>query len=88
MNSIMPSPIPSRATAEPPSGTPVAEFAEKLKKSWLPPAFWTVKAHVATVSSNPSALMMPVPVMFRNVAVWSYNRCAHEIEREPLPLMQ
>jgi hypothetical protein len=52
MNSITPNPIPSRATAEPPSGT-VAAFAEKLKKIWLPPAFWDVKAHAPSVGSIP-----------------------------------
>ena len=67
---------PSNMTAEPPSGTPcVAEFAEKLKKSWLPPAFWTVKAHVAAVDVKPLPLMKPVPVMLRKVAV-----CATTVE--------
>src|SRR3954447_24349605 len=76
MNPTTPSPIPRRATAEPPSGTPcVAEFAEKLKKSWLPPAFWTVKAHVAAVDVKPLPLMKPVPVMLRKVAV-----CATTVE--------
>src|ERR1051325_8816003 len=62
--------IPSRATAEPPSGTPTeAVFAEKLKKSPVPPpAFWTVNAHLAVVASNPLPLTVPTPVMLRNVA--------------------
>src|SRR5215472_16682752 len=60
--------IPSRATAEPPSGTEVELFAEKLKLILgPPPAFWTVKAQLAVVSSKPGPVMVPVPLMSRNV---------------------
>ena len=62
----------SRETAEPPSGT-LAAFAEKLKNVCgpvcVPPAFWDVKAHVASVESNPLPLMMPVPVILKKVDV-------------------
>src|SRR5215467_12124044 len=62
--------IPSRATAEPPSGTCEDVFAAKLKKSPVPPPeFDTVNAHLALVTSNPLPLTVPWPTMLRNVAV-------------------
>ena len=76
MNSITHRLIPSRATAEPPSGTPCVPtptprptFAEKLKNFWLPPAFGTVKAHDIAVGKNPlPSLTVPRLLMLRNVA--------------------
>ena len=51
---------PSRATADPPSGT-VAPVAEN--ENVEPPLFWVVKLHVIAVGSNPLPLTTPVPSM-------------------------
>src|SRR5262245_55548482 len=63
--------IPSRATVEPPSGTPtVLLLAAKVKNGSVPVAIGMVNAHLALVVSNPLPLMVPVPVMFRKLGVW------------------
>src|SRR6266513_2336543 len=63
--SIPPRAMPSRATADPPSGTPAPVVsALNVKLAWrIPPADCALKAQVPEVGSNPAPVSVPVPVI-------------------------
>ena len=84
MNSITPSPIPSRATAEPPSGTAVARIRGKTEKVMVTASVLDGKRPRSNGVIKPvQPLMMPVPVMFRNVAVWSTTVALMRLNANP-----